>query len=112
METLARIAIRGGPGRYAPVTTYGRVAAVTRPLLARTLALSKRVFAGASATRHGAVNDRHGQTDTGPHYLQAGLGSQTKRLVYLGVVRHIEQSGRCGVVRQERARAKLTELTQ
>ncbi len=82
METLARIAIRGGPGRYAPVTTYGRVGAATRPLPTRTLPLAKRVFAGAPTS---------------------GMGQR--------MLAHITEK-RPPVQGQERARAKLTELTQ
>ena len=82
METLARIATRGGPGRIDPVTTYGRVGAVTRPLPTRTLALSKRVFAGAPTS---------------------GMGQRMRA--------HITEK-RPRVHGQESGRAKLTELTQ
>ena len=67
METLARIAIRGGPGRYFLVTTYRRVGAMTRPLPARTLAWSKRVFAGASTTGMGQRMLAH-ITEKGPEF--------------------------------------------
>ena len=72
METLARIAIRGGPGRYAPVTTYGRVRAVTRPLTdADVGVVQTRVLRRA--------NQRHGANGRWPTLPRSGSGFTDKK---------------------------------